>query len=314
MHGAMQSARVITLRVGGVTIRFEAVDPNIVMSIAFPRTLFTVPEDAEYDCRVRVRLGPVEIGPDAPVFGSGGPWELRRGIGGGDSVSFWTQLSDTEREPTMRLDLNAGLDAGELVVEPRYSPGAILQIGYPLDEYLTARLLARRGAVVLHASAVAEGEHAYVFAGHSGVGKSTIAEIAGACGAEVLSDDRTVLFARDGAVMAAGTPWHGSLASGSPAEVKVRAILLLEQASGESVEPMGRARAFAELMVRVVRPTAELAEQIAVVDALQEVVRRVPVATLRFRPRVEALEVVRRYVAGAPYARSDRASRASLTR
>jgi hypothetical protein len=65
-------------------------------------------------------------------------------------------------------------------------------------------------------------------------------------------------------------------------------------------------------MVRLVRPTAELAEQTAVVDALQDVVRLIPVATLRFRPRPEALYAARHFAAGEPYAQSDRHLHASL--
>jgi hypothetical protein len=305
-------ANAFTLEVGGVRLRFEAVDPDIVMRLAFPRTRFVVPDSRKADCVVRVRVGAFDLSPQPAVFGTGGPWELQRRPDGGDRVSFWTQLDDTAREPMMQLDLSPGLERGDLIVQPRYASEGEFAIGYPLDEYLFARLLARRGSVVLHASAIADGGGALVFAGHSGAGKSTISEIAEKCGAELLSDDRTVLMVRDGAVMAAGTPWHGSLASGSPAQLPVRAVFLLEQAGSESVESIGEARAFSELMVRLVRPTAELAEQTAFIDALQDVVRLIPVATLRFRPRPEALDAARRFTGHEPYAQSDRHLHASL--
>jgi hypothetical protein len=291
-----------------VRLRFEADSEHVGLHVVHPRTLFLRDDGSEADCRVRVRLGDIALGPQPVEFGAGGPWELQQGANGGGCVSFWTRIDEHSREPMMRLDVSRELQTGELVVAPRYAPGGDVGIGYPLDEYLMVRLLARRGAMVLHASAVADDGGAFVFAGHSGAGKSTISEIAERCGAELLSDDRTVLAIRDGVVTAAGTPWHGSFASGSPSQLPVKAIFLLEQAPANSVEPLSRSRAFAELLVRLVRPTVELAEQLSVVDALQTVVETTPTAVLRFNPTPAALDAARSFADSTP----DEAPRAHI--
>ncbi|HSJ65538.1 MAG TPA: hypothetical protein VK922_16720 [Gemmatimonadaceae bacterium] len=290
------AAPVITLGIGGVRTRFEAAEPELRLSVAFPSTRFLQGEKSPVDCVVRVRRGDADPGPEPPWFVSGGPWEVHRGPHGGDRVAFWTALAEGGREPMMRLDLSTALDRGEMTVAPRYAPGGAVSIGFPLDEYLTARLLARRGAVIVHASSVADDGDAFVFLGHSGAGKSTLAEIAESCGAQVMSDDRTVLRVDHGHVVAAGTPWHGSYASGAPDAARVRGLFLLEQAQTNAVVPLHVAHAFSELMVRTVRPTAEAAEQRAVVDVVQRIVETMPVAVLRFRRDPSAMQTVRDFV------------------
>lgn len=294
-EAAEHRAPSITLGIGGVRARFEADEPGLVMRVDFPRTRFVV-ANGDADALVRVRLGDPHPGEAAPWFRSGGTWEMHHGAHGGDRVAFWTQVTDTERAPMIRLDLAADLSCGEMMVDPRYAPGRAVTIGFPVDEWLTARLLARRGEFILHASSIEIDGEAYVFTGHSGAGKSTISAIAEQCGARVLSDDRTVLAERGGAVFAAGTPWHGSYASGCADVVPVRGVFLLEQADTDLATSLPADRAFAELMVRTIRPTAETAEHVAVLDAVERVVEAIPTALLRFRPTPAALDTARTFV------------------
>ena len=296
-------APTVTLGIGGVRIRFEAAEADLRIRVNFPRTLFVDTSGRDADCVVRVRLGEPKL-ESPPTFVSGGPWELYEGDGGGDRLAVFTDLASGGREPMMRVDLTPALDRAELTVHPRYAPGRTFVVGHPLDECLMARLLARRGAVIVHASTVSaegrDGIGAYVFAGHSGAGKSMLASIAEQNGFRVLSDDRTVLSVDNDLVFAAGTPWHGSHASGSPDSAPVEGIFLLEQSEANSVTRMGSGRAFSELMVRSLRPMAQRAEHIAVVNVLERVVRAVPCAALRFAPSAAALDAVHYFVRKEP--------------
>lgn len=293
----------VTLGIGGVRIRFEAAEADLRIRVTFPRTRFVDASDRDADCVVRVRLGEPKL-EAPPTFVSGGPWELYEGESGGDRLAIFTGLASGGREPVMRVDLTPALDRADLTAHPRYAPGRTFVVGYPLDEYLMARLLARRGAVIMHASTVSaegrDGIGAYVFAGHSGAGKSTMASIAEQSGFRVLSDDRTVLSVDNDLVFAAGTPWHGNHGSGSPDAAPVEAIFLLEQAEANSVTRMDSGRAFSELMVRSVRPMAQRAEHVAVVNVLERVVRAVPCAGLRFAPSAAALDAVHYFVRKEP--------------
>jgi ABC-type glutathione transport system ATPase component len=158
-------------------------------------------------------------------------------------------------------------------------------------------LLARREAVIIHASSIVEDGKALVFIGHSGAGKSTISAIAESVRMNVLSDDRTILALRDGTVFAAGTPWHGSQLSGRPESVPVAAIFLLEQADEDRAIAMEPSRAFAEVIVRSVRPLANVGEQVMVLDTVETIVGAVRSGVLRFMPTSAALGAARDFVA-----------------
>ncbi len=296
-------APFVTLAIGGVRIRFEAAEADLRIRVNFPRTLFVDTADSDADCVVRVRLGEPKL-ESPPTFVSGGPWELYEGESGGDRLAIFTGLASGEREPVMSVDLTPALDRADLTVNPRYAPERTFVVGYPLDEYLTARLLARRGSVIVHASTVSaegrDGIGAYVFAGHSGAGKSTLAGIAEQNGFRVLSDDRTVLSVDNDLVFAAGTPWHGSHAGGSPDAAPVEAIFLLERAEANSVTRMASGQAFSELMVRSIRPMAQSGEHVGVMNVLERVVRAVPCAALRFASSAAALDAVHYFIRKEP--------------
>ncbi len=286
----------ITLDVAGVRARFESASAGLNVRVTFPRTRFVTNSEGHLDSLVRIRFGDPDPGSTPPWFVSGGTWEMHQGELGGDRVVFYTATTQGGRAPMMRVDLTPDLSIGDMVVNPRYVYEGVLEIGYPLDEYITARLLARREAVIVHASSVVDSRGAFVFIGHSGAGKSTLSSIAEQEGLKVLSDDRTVLAVRDGTVVAAGTPWHGSRKSGTPEAVPIRAIFLLEQADEDVATPMNESRALAEVMVRAVRPLADVAEQVMVLNTVEKVAHSVPAAVLRFRPTVAALAAARDFV------------------
>lgn len=101
----------------------------------------------------------------------------------------------------------------------------------PISFYstVTALLLAWRGAVPLHASAVAIGGRAILLSGPSGAGKSSLARALIARGGVLISDDLSLL-----APMEAGLP--PMLLPGRPA------IRLLPDAAsaGEPIDPLGK--------------------------------------------------------------------------
>ncbi|SRR5579875_158310 len=69
---------------------------------------------------------------------------------------------------------------------------------------VTALLLTLRGFAVLHSSAVRWKGRTVLFAGPSGTGKTTLAALCCAAGAELVADDVVALAARDGAVASVG--------------------------------------------------------------------------------------------------------------
>lgn len=282
-----------TFAFAGRTLRFRAA-PGARLRVLPPHDDFLVEDVADPDCDLAVSFGDPSPGAAPVRFFGAGAWELRDLEGGGAELCFYGSIDGEDPEPLTRVRLDASMRSGAVVQRPFHDGGRTFVIGFPVDEHVANRLLARSGAVVLHAAAVVDDGEAIVFAGHSGAGKSTISKIAEEAGARVLSDDRTILTVEGGTVHAHGTPWHGSLRRGVARSAPVRAIYLLAQAPDDRVEPLAPAAALAELYVRIIQPSIDPTEVGNVLDTLERVVAGARVATLHFRPRPSAFFTARR--------------------
>ncbi|MBC7789572.1 MAG: hypothetical protein H7Z74_06480 [Anaerolineae bacterium] len=289
---------VATLSFGGQTLRFFSDDPEVRFLVREPHTLFLKQNDARADCEVACAYGDATPSPAAADFDSGGIWELRLLPEGIEEVCFYTATAAGSRIPMIRLTLDADVSSVQLVHAAIRGDDRTISIGYPVDEYLMARLLGRSGGIILHACALLQDDEALVFMGHSGAGKSTMTALAEAAGAEVMSDDRTIIRVDDGVVMAWGTPWHGTYSKGSPISKPVKGIFLLVKADIDAVAPFEGARGFQEMLVRLIQPTVSRAEQHSSFATLERVMRLAAIAELRFQPSPAA------YALALDYARS----------
>ena len=285
----------VGLRYGPLRVRFTGAHGARVR-VVYPHTLFR-DETASADCEVRCQFGQPRRFDSPAVFRAKTVWELRRDVAGREQVYFERRERDGRVLPLMSLTIDADFKHAELTRRAADGEADIL-VGYPIDEYLVARLLGQRGGVILHASSVMLDGRALVFLGHSGAGKSTMAEIASGCGAEVLSDDRTIVTIEHGVATAWGSPWHGSCSKSSPTCAPIAALLLLVQAPRTEVRRIDASRAFSEMFVRVYQPTIDAGEVERVVDVLHFVASAVPSGELEFLPNETAFHVACRLARG----------------
>jgi hypothetical protein len=120
---------------------------------------------------------------------------------------------------TMTVQVADGMFPGELV----------LRLAWYI---VTTRL----GGVLLHASALAEGEQGLVACGKSGDGKSTLARLSRGAGARLLTDEVVQVFP-DGRI--GGTPFRSDEDNvGSPGVVRAKAFVTLQKADHEALAPV----------------------------------------------------------------------------
>ncbi len=293
---AMVVTEPVTLGLGGFRIRLVP-HAGAGLGLYRPYEAFVVDEHGAADCEVECGWGRVVA--EGEVTSARREWELRRTSGGGEQIVF-SMPTDSGRLDFLSLSISPDACTARVVRDPAVPGGESLPVGFPWDEHLVSRLGARADRVIIHGSSVLAAGRAWVFVGHSGAGKSTMAKLAEEAGGVVLSDDRTVLGVVDDKVMAWGTPWHGTHRRGRPDAAEVGGIFLLNQAECDEIEPLATAAAFGELYVRSVLPLsrAEEVEQASV--TLEAILSRTMAARLHFRPSVDAFRLVTRLQAVAP--------------
>lgn len=214
-------------------------------------------------------LGPLEL-----VFDSEGLWTLSR-----------AGRLDVFDLPGLRAVVDFGAGQGHIHVhEPDREAFA-----YPLDEVLFSRLLAERGAVIVHACGVALGDRALLLAGESGAGKSTLAKLLeGQRGASVLGDDRIALEASEAGVRIWGTPWRGTAGLCRDRSTSLAQILFIRHADALRQRHLSGVEAASRLLALSALPYWDRVATGRAADGVLDVISRVPASDLGFTPGPEA--------------------------
>lgn len=196
------------------------------------------------------------------------PIFVRPKVSSADSGLFAYQLDDAR----VILRRTAAEFAG---VRHEYALDSLIRI------LLTAVLLPRRG-FLLHAATVVRDGRAYVFAGRSGAGKSTVASLSPE--ESVLTDEISLLRYSEGQWYAHGTPFWGEFrAAGRNERYPVAGVYALEQAPEDCIERLTLKETLRALLPCVLFFTTEPRANQALLGTLIELVGQVPCHRLRFR-------------------------------
>lgn len=265
-------------------------DARPSVSLEGPIARYLVASDKPADLDVVVEMMDRELSAPGPMlFDSGGVWRL---FDDGDCYRIECRVFD--EEPYKVAFLSKDLSRALLKMrEGDYTVSYPLQ--YPLDEVIFNLLLARRGAVELHACGLVDHDgHGVLFAGNSGAGKTTTARLWENHAAEILSDDRIVVRPENGSWWMYGTPWHGDAEICSPSRARLDRIFLLHQATANSVSPRSHAAAVARLLSCTFPPFYDAAGMNAIAGTLAAMVGDVPVTQFSFLNDHSAVDFVRR--------------------
>ena len=117
-------------------------------------------------------------------------------------------------------------------------------------------LAQQRDRYVLHSCSVRYREHALLFSGSSGTGKSTHAALwADQFGVEHLNGDLNVLYLKDGEARVAGLPWCGTSGISDRFDLPCAGVVLLRQAPRNQVQALKPDEQQLFLMNRLISPT-----------------------------------------------------------
>ena len=159
-----------------------------------------------------------------------------------------------------------------------------------------------RGCVTFHCSYILIGNRAVLFAGFSGMGKSTQAELWQRYrGAEIVNGDRAMIFRREDGWYAGGGSACGSSKICKNRTAKIAAIVLLEKGKENRIFSMKSIEKYRMLLTgmafqRLSREETETASRLAM-----NILSDVPVFRLCNKADLEAIEILERQIGGILY-------------
>jgi len=126
---------------------------------------------------------------------------------------------------------------------------------------------------------------AYLFAGQSGAGKTTMARLYQKTNqVKILSDDRIVLRRKNHGIWMYGTPWHGEAELASPEKGRLTKIFFLRHGEKNRLVPLGKAEAVSRLFTSCFPPFYHQQAIEFILAFFDEVVKTIPCYELTFFP------------------------------
>ena len=227
----------------------------------------SVPDfELEIELHDSVESAVIDADADVEVKRRDGGWSLRRG----DFTAAWKTSSGRGH-----------------VVQSRnpYAIDSVLRIVHTL-------ILASRGGFLLHAASAIRGGRAFLFAGVSGAGKTTISRLAPR-DVTLLTDEISYVRHNGAEYGACGTPFAGELAKlGHNVSAPVAGVFLLQKGLHHRVEPIEQSQAVGALLRNILFFAQDQDLVRLVFQSACDFVRAVPVHRLTFSPERDVWDLI----------------------
>ena len=259
----------LVIEVGGMPVRMNTSDPGF-LALLQERYAGFVTSSHRAAIEFDVDLNPPDfIDPEADVRVTRhlNLWTIERG-------DFHAEWDQADRRGKIRQSANP------------YSIDGVLRIVHTL-------VLAKQGGLLVHSASAVRNGKAFLFAGVSGAGKTTISRLAPA-DTTLLTDEISYVRPQNGGYTAFGTPFTGELAKlGENVSAPVEALYLLAQGPENRIDPVAPGEAARSVLANVLffAEDEELVQ--AVFHSVFEFVSRVRVSRLTFVPDARVWELIR---------------------
>src|SRR5215472_1571857 len=259
----------LVIEIGGMPVRVHTTDSDFLSLLESRYTGFVSDSDkAEIDFDVELQQ-PTIVDPDVDVEVSYhlGRWTLRRG-------DFQAEWEPAARRGWIRQTANP------------YSIDSVLRIVHTLT-------LARQGGFLLHSASAIRNGKAFLFAGVSEAGKTTISRLAPP-DVTLLTDEISYVRRHGEDYVAFGTPFTGELAKfGENVSAPIATLYLLVKGKENKIDSVPAGEAVRSLLSNLLFFAKDQELVQATFHAACEFVRRVPVSRLTFFPDSRAWELIR---------------------
>lgn len=209
---------------------------------------------------------------------------------GGHQRSFFDPPRDLEAYSLVTYDFASGsidvpyLEKGSLCVSELSN--CFYHLG--LEE-----IMLREDRLCFHAACVSTEHGGLLFAGPSGIGKSTQAQLwCDHRNARLINGDRPILSLENGKIVAWGSPYAGSSRCYRNESCRVRAIVLLQQGTVCSIRKLERAEAARRVYAGMNVHTWDRSYAAKALDLTMDLVTQIPVYELSCTPDKDAVTIL----------------------
>lgn len=170
------------------------------------------------------------------IFDSGGIWSFHRRNG---KYLLRISYSDSNSTPDKIAVFEPDFRSGDVHISDRRPNGPVASdpFLYPFAGLFMINLLSQGRGVLIHSCGVDDDGQGLLFAGESGAGKSSLANLwKNKKNVTVLSDDRIIIRKIDGRLWMYGTPWHGDAGICSPEKAPLEKVFFLKHAKKNEIK------------------------------------------------------------------------------
>jgi hypothetical protein len=259
----------LVIEIGGMPVRLHTTDAGFLAMLQDRYAGFLATSSEHAEIEFEVDLGPSRFAdPDAVVRVTQrlGRWTFERG-------DFRAEWEPALRTGSIRQTANP------------YSIDAVLRIVHTL-------VLARQGGFLLHSASAIRNGKAFLFAGVSEAGKTTISRLAPP-DATLLTDEISYVRNHEAGYVAYGTPFTGELAKlGENVPAPIAALYLLAKGSENRIDPLPPGEATRSLLANLLFFAQDEHLVQSTFHSAFEFVSRVPVSLLTFVPDARVWELI----------------------
>jgi len=176
----------------------------------------------------------------------------------------------------------------------KYLAGNLLSLSmFPTDQILIGAYLAYKQGCILHSLGIILNNEGFLFLGHSGAGKSTMANLM-KDEAEILCDDRNIIRKFPYGYQLYGTWSHGDVTEISPKSCCLQAIFFLQKSPINAIEKINDKKTIiTRLLACLIRPISTSDWWNLSIDVIVNVSDTIPCFILKFNQTPEIINLIK---------------------
>jgi len=272
-----------------------------IKKISAPFNLFQVKDNSEIpDIKISIEDNCTPCPKNKKlIFKTQNCWELHQWQ---NKIIFWDRFNGAKLSSDSRFAVfDKKLSRGKLHLYrsgvPHKSALGRNPLSYPIGPLiLLSKLSQRKEGIFLHASGIKDSKgNGYIFCGHSGAGKSTMARLwSKNKKGTVLNDDRLIIREKGEDFLAYGCPWYvrdKNLVSN--VKIEVKKIFFLSHNPRNYLKPLTPKEAFLRVIRHAYFPFWDKSSVDASFGFLKKLCQKIDCFELGFRPTKKVINFIR---------------------